>query len=183
MPKLPSFKMLAPFTADELVEAAQSLLRQKDTHPFSKRTLRYYIFQGVVPPPLGSPKFARYGYEHLLNIMAARMFQDHGLKLDRIVLELSDVHQGRADEVEAMVQKWLANEPVEALNYVRERNPAYSAHLEEAQSLAVGKPVIRIQITPSISMEVDCPPKALRGELVDGLDALKKIVTSLPASA
>ncbi|MCE9560186.1 MAG: MerR family transcriptional regulator [Armatimonadetes bacterium] len=47
------------------------------------RTVRFYISNGLLPPPSGGPKYARYGIEHLLRIVAIRRWLDTGLTLDQ----------------------------------------------------------------------------------------------------
>jgi DNA-binding transcriptional MerR regulator len=107
MAALADYKHLAPFTARELVAAVSELLRDKTAPTISIRTLRFYIAEKIVPAPIGSPKFARYGYEHLLTLLATRMLQDRGVKLGSIAKELCELKKGRGDKLEAELQDWL----------------------------------------------------------------------------
>ncbi len=47
------------------------------------RTIRYYISEGLLPPPSGGPKFARYGLEHLGRVVAIRRWVDQGISLEQ----------------------------------------------------------------------------------------------------
>lgn len=89
MPELEKYRRLAPFSARELLGAANSLLRSKPGLEISERTLRYYISEGLLPPPEGPTKLARYSFGHLVGLVAVRFLQDHGISLGRIRDELS----------------------------------------------------------------------------------------------
>lgn len=66
-----------------------------DTDPFSldelcvlsglpKRTVRYYIQQGLVARPVGETRAARYGREQLTQLLEIQKWQRAGLSLERI---------------------------------------------------------------------------------------------------
>lgn len=50
----------------------------------SRRTVRYYIQEGLVDRPMGSRKNATYGVRHLEQLLAVRRWKDSGLSLERI---------------------------------------------------------------------------------------------------
>lgn len=50
----------------------------------SRRTVRYYIQEGLVDRPEGSRKGATYGSRHLEQLLAIRRWKDSGLSLERI---------------------------------------------------------------------------------------------------
>ncbi len=83
MPNLEDYAPLAPFTLEELVGAANAILRDRPRLAIAERTVRYYISNGLLPPPSGGPKFARYGVEHLRRIVAIRQWLDSGLTLEQ----------------------------------------------------------------------------------------------------
>ena len=83
MPTLEDYAPLAPFTLEELVGAANAILRDRPRLAIAERTVRYYISNGLLPPPSGGPKFARYGVEHLRRIVAIRQWLDSGLTLEQ----------------------------------------------------------------------------------------------------
>ena len=84
MPKLADYLRLAPFSVDELVEAANSVLRDRPRLHVARRTVRYYVGERVVPPPVGPPKHARYEADHLLRLVAARCLGDEGRSLEGV---------------------------------------------------------------------------------------------------
>jgi DNA-binding transcriptional MerR regulator len=83
VPTLDDYAPLAPFTLEELVGAANAILRDRPRLNISERTVRYYISNGLLPPPSGGPKYARYGIEHLLRIVSIRQWLDSGLTLEQ----------------------------------------------------------------------------------------------------
>ena len=84
MPKVEDYAPLAPFTLDELVSAANSVLRDRPHMEVQPRTVRYYISEGLLPPPTGGPKFARYSLEHLARIVEIRTSLDSGKSLGEL---------------------------------------------------------------------------------------------------
>lgn len=88
MPKVEDYVSLAPFSLDELVAAANSVLRDRPKLAVSARTVRYYISKGLLPSPSGGPKFARYSWSHLDQIVKIRTYLDQGLSLDQVAAEL-----------------------------------------------------------------------------------------------
>ena len=55
-----------------------------DQTGFPRRTIHFYIQQGILPPPLGSGLGARYQSEHLLRLKLIPVFRKQGLRLDEI---------------------------------------------------------------------------------------------------
>lgn len=88
MPTIEDYEPLAPFTLDELVAAANSLLRDLPSMVVQPRTIRYYIAQGLLDPPRGSPKFARYGVEQLRNVVSIRRWVHAGESLEECAKRL-----------------------------------------------------------------------------------------------
>jgi DNA-binding transcriptional MerR regulator len=62
------------YTLKELCQAAN----------VTERTVRFYIKEGLLPPPSGAKAFSRYGYEHLLRLQAIRMLKERFLPLGEI---------------------------------------------------------------------------------------------------
>lgn len=100
---------LAPFSMEELVDAANSILRDRPRLKVSRRTVRYYVAQNIVPAPVGSPKYARYGIEHLVRLVGARCFQDQGMNLEQSKEQLDQWfrhnHRQALVQVQEMVQQ------------------------------------------------------------------------------
>ncbi|MBX6771068.1 MAG: MerR family transcriptional regulator [Chloroflexi bacterium] len=56
---------------------------QKETGA-SRRTIHYYVQQGVLPPPVGAGPRAAYSDVHRLRLLAVKHLQAAGWRLDRI---------------------------------------------------------------------------------------------------
>ncbi len=59
----------------------RELRRETDV---TERTVRYYIKEGLLPPPQGSGPFSRYGYEHWLRLQFIKRLKDEYLPLSEI---------------------------------------------------------------------------------------------------
>jgi DNA-binding transcriptional MerR regulator len=55
----------------------------------TRRTVRYYVQEGLLPAPLGVGRGRHYGPEHLQRLEALRSLQERGLRLDEIRRELT----------------------------------------------------------------------------------------------
>ena len=163
--RLSEYKAQAPYTVNELLAAVNSLMGDED---MTVRTIRYYVGQGVLSRPYGAPKFARYGYEHLVCILAARMLQDKGWKLDRITHELAEARNGAPDAYAKRVEDWLPT------RVVRERRKAYGTSNGSARNGNVH----RFVLTEKSAIEIAANTE-LKKELVDASKSLQKLVKSL----
>ncbi|HMS54651.1 MAG TPA: MerR family transcriptional regulator [Fimbriimonadaceae bacterium] len=84
MPSVNDYRALAPFTLDEFIQAANSILRDRPSLQISARTVRYYISEGILPPPIGPNRIARYSLEHLARVVEAREGLGQGASLNEI---------------------------------------------------------------------------------------------------
>lgn len=50
----------------------------------TRRTVRYYVQEGLIPAPLGVGRGRHYGREHLDRLQAVKALQERGLSLDEI---------------------------------------------------------------------------------------------------
>lgn len=50
----------------------------------SRRTVRYYVQEGLIPTPLGRGRGAHYGPEHLELLLRVKTMQERGISLDAI---------------------------------------------------------------------------------------------------
>lgn len=57
----------------------------------SRRTVRYYVQEGLIPPPLGVGRGNHYGPEHLDRILQVKALQEAGRTLDEIRRTSTDV--------------------------------------------------------------------------------------------
>ncbi len=92
-PRLERYRRLAPFSLEELTEATNGILGTFGLDEVTPRTVRYYISEGVLPPPEGSRKLARYPYTTLLALIAARAMQSRGWELGRIAEALRPIQE------------------------------------------------------------------------------------------
>ena len=54
----------------------------------TRRTVRYYVMEGLLPAPLGVGRGRHYGPEHLARLQAVKALQERGLSLDQVRDEL-----------------------------------------------------------------------------------------------
>lgn len=107
MPSLVSYRKVAPFGIDELVESANSIVRARPRLQTTVRTVRFYASKGLLPRPSGAPKVARYGMEHLGRLVAIRCLQDRGVSLEDIGEELDRRFAGSEDDAIRWVQEMV----------------------------------------------------------------------------
>jgi DNA-binding transcriptional MerR regulator len=62
----------------------------------SRRTVRYYVQEGLLPAPLGVGRGDHYGQEHLERLRQVKALQQAGLTLDEVRRELARGSAGRA---------------------------------------------------------------------------------------
>ena len=55
----------------------------------TRRTVRYYVQQGLLPAPLGKGRGDHYGPDHLERLRAVKALQERGLALDEVRRELA----------------------------------------------------------------------------------------------
>lgn len=178
MTSIKDFASRAPYTADDLVAIVQELLPRYPNQVFTKRTMRFYIAQGVVHRPLGSPKFARYSYEHLLQLLATRMLQDQGYKLEYISKYNNDFWDGDTKKVEADLDKWLVRVRSATMT-VKERRREYGG---KSMLLPGQEDVSRVRLTEDVVLELR-PLDQRREQLERALKRLMEMVSATPADA
>ncbi len=105
-PFLDAARREQPYDIHRLVTLANAALASVGEEPIGRRTVRYYADEGLLPPPEGPPRLARYGYEHLLRILAARLFQREGLTLEEIKARIDALAPAPATAKEKRL-RWL----------------------------------------------------------------------------
>ena len=68
----------------------------------SRRTVRYYVQEGLIPTPLGVGRGAHYGPEHLERLLRVKAMQEGGMRLEEIRAALS-ARRGRAVPLAATI--------------------------------------------------------------------------------
>jgi DNA-binding transcriptional MerR regulator len=64
----------------------------------TRRTVRYYVQEGLLPAPLGVGRGRHYGPEHLARLQAVKALQEQGLSLDAV---RSAIERGRRPRLAA----------------------------------------------------------------------------------
>ena len=165
MPKIEEYISLAPFSLDELVNACNSILRDKPAMAVQSRTVRYYISTGLLLAPKGGPKYARYDVEHLRRLVAIRQWLDEGSSLEDAALRLQRGEHGgdlnldvtfqnkkpgsRVDESESIWSPHSLNRDA-VFSQGSKNMSLYNAKNERKE-----KVVHRIKLTPHSVLEVE----------------------------
>lgn len=200
MPGLDAYTVLAPFQMEELVDAANSILRDRPRLHVSKRTVRYYVAQSILPAPRGAPKFARYTMEHLARLVGARLLQEDGRNLEEVSDTLARMfRRGEAGGV-LQVQQWLdggshssrpvgSTEPLRAReSYVAESQPllARSMVFELTADASAPSPsgasipieTLKFELTRDTTLEVR-RDRPLEIALEEALKALSEVLQTI----
>ena len=106
----------AELSLEELVQAASDLLAAAPEPADARvqplpdaRTIRYYQTSGLVDRPLRyAGREARYGYRHLLQVLAVKLLQRHGHRLARIQNALAGLTD---DRLQSAVIDGLGTDP------------------------------------------------------------------------
>lgn len=168
-------------TADALIVVANEFLASRGATLVSKRTLRFYTAQEVVPSPMGSPKFARYGFEHLLSLLAARSLQDQGQRLEQIRRETVEIQRGRLDRIEGLVETWLHQERVQSGKILGSRGVKEDGTEDPFVKLAgLGTATIRVNLSPNVTLEVSDSLNVVQ-DLTKAQKELERILSTLGA--
>lgn len=78
----------------------------------TERTIRYYIQEGVLPPPFGAGPASRYGIEHLTRLALVRRFKAALLPLSQIKQLLQELSPDELEEVADHYHDELNKAPV-----------------------------------------------------------------------
>lgn len=173
MPRPEDYEALAPFSMDELVSAVNSIFRDRPVLAVQPRTVRYYVSSGLLPPPSGGPKFARYTMEHLRRIIAVRWWLDQGISLEESAQKITQrEHLAPFDELMTPVVH------VPQIKSESRRNMIREAHSSQAGHVPQGSLVRRIKLTANTVLEVneDCD---LFRELERVQDAVRRMQANL----
>ena len=154
MPTLGDYAPLAPFSLDELVEAANSAMRVRHGLSISVRTARYYIAKGLLPSPFGSPKSAKYGPEHLIRACGLKVLQDDGLSLERADERVSRAVDAGIESAVREVQSWLQQPPSHSAVVVSDSLDRVREVREPLQNLPRSMSVVRVPLSENLILEI-----------------------------
>lgn len=175
MDLLRRYQNLGPFTIDELVSAVNSVLRDRPDLGVTKRTIRFYVAEGIIPPPIGAPKFARYPFVSLLTIVAIRRLQDQGDKLE--IAQKRAIQVRMTDEAEAI--RWIESLEKGGESRVREQGVAYNLASVASPSMAPPS-APTIQSSPNLLRE-SAPSRAWRTTPLERYELGPDITLTVPA--
>jgi DNA-binding transcriptional MerR regulator len=90
------------------------------TAQVTERTVRYYIQEGLLPPPEGAGPFARYGEQHLLRLLLIRRLKAEYLPLAEIRRRLSNLTPAELENLAqpSLDESELDEEEADAKNYL-----------------------------------------------------------------
>jgi DNA-binding transcriptional MerR regulator len=75
----------------------------------TRRTVRYYVQQDLLPVPFGVGRGRHYGPQHLAQLQAVKGFQEQGLSLDEVRQELErGAGRGRAAKTASLPEPPVA---------------------------------------------------------------------------
>ena len=74
----------------------------------SRRTVRYYVQENLLPPPFGVGRGNHYGRAHLDRLLRVKALQEAGRTLDEIRREIQPLGQRASVVVEAAVEPRLS---------------------------------------------------------------------------
>ena len=188
MPTLADYQGLAPFSLEELVDAANSVLRERPKLHVSKRTVRYYIQSGFLPPPQGSPKYARYGMDYLIRLAGARCLLDQGQPLQAAARDLETLMAGGMPQAASHVQRLIDAQrgsdmhaspyPAPAPMVAESRDVIYSSPLRRLppEPRMDVHEVRRIRLTEHATLEIQGAGD-LTSTLIEAADAIHEIIS------
>lgn len=151
MPRIADYRPLAPFNLEELVGAANSVLRGRPDLEVSIRTVRFYIARGLIPGPLGPPRKARYELEHLIRIVGYRLLQRRGVSLEAARETVDALLETGLDDALRAIDELLA-EP--AARSERE-GQAFASVQHPRRSRGQGVSVWKAPLAPGVTLEVE----------------------------
>ena len=82
---------------------------------FSRRTIRYYVQEGLIDPPAGRGRGGFYNERHLEKLLRVKSLQDKGLRLSAILPVLEKAELPGAPREVAARQIWVRYPVVEGV--------------------------------------------------------------------
>lgn len=98
--------------------SSYSLSELADAEGVTPRTVRYYIAQGLLPPPAGAGPLTRYGTGHLLRLRLIRELQRQHLPLAEIRARLERLDDDAVFALVAALER-PAEQTGSAIDYIR----------------------------------------------------------------
>lgn len=80
-------------------DAQLSIGEMSEATGVTPRTIRFYVSEGLIAPPVGTGLYRYYGYEQFIRIRFIKLFQGKGLPLRQIKLELSRISLSEMEDL------------------------------------------------------------------------------------
>ena len=173
MPRPEDYEALAPFSMEELVSAVNSIFRDRPVLAVQPRTVRYYVSSGLLPPPSGGPKFARYTMEHLRRILAVRQWLDQGISLEESAQKITV-----GDHLAPFEVLMTPMVHVPQMKSESRRSQAREVHAPRMRSEPPSEVVRRFRLTSNSVLEV-AGDSDLARELDQAADAIRRLQAGL----
>jgi DNA-binding transcriptional MerR regulator len=123
----------------------------------TRRTVRFYVQEGLIPPPLGRGRGRHYTRTHLERLLEVRALQERGLALDEIRARL------RPDTGAPLLEDVVAERSEPASSSEDSDEPALGAEARSAWT--------RVRIAPGLELHVSSdwriPPPGRLARLAD----------------
>jgi DNA-binding transcriptional MerR regulator len=161
----------------------------------TRRTVHFYIQQGLLPPPEGAGRGARYTEAHLARLRLIRRLQREHLPLNEIRRQLADLNDEQIRQALATGSTAAARTSNSALDYIasvkaggahRRRAPQASRPVFEAVASYANEPIPspmrhsqweRIVLNDDLELHIRRPLSRERNRFVDKLLAFAKQMT------
>jgi DNA-binding transcriptional MerR regulator len=133
----------------------------------SRRTVRYYVQEGLLPAPEGAGRGARYGPRHLDQLLAVKSMQEQGLSLDQVRDALARPRAARHPVRHGYRREWSAqaDATVPVGGSASERAPT------TAPPVVPRTPWTRVELLPGVEIHVSAnrrlPSPGRLAELAD----------------
>ncbi len=168
----------ASFLLEDLIHAVNDLLVPQNIQGINKRTVRFYISRGLIPPAIGPSRHARYNYEHLIRIIAIKKLQIEGLDLNQIQETLSQNLKMQDSQFEKSIQEWIEKD-FNSRPFLHESSRRYN--LKKRKSLEEADPkwleIKKIKLTANMSLEI-AGDRFSKEELKEALKQLERLIAA-----
>lgn len=107
---------------------------------YSRRTIRYYVEEGILAPPAGRGRGGFYFDTHLERLRQVRTLQEDGLKLSQIQVLLS---RGELPEPSPLREAWLRYPVCEGVEIHVRRDAEENAGKSLAEVVRVARSILK----------------------------------------
>ena len=116
----------------------------------SRRTVRYYVQEGLLPAPEGAGRGAHYGPRHLDQLLAVKSMQEQGLSLDEVRDALARPRPARHPVRHSYRREWSAH----AADAPMPPSSPASAGAPAPHPIVPRTPWTRVELLPGVEIHV-----------------------------